>query len=201
MSQQHYAQHRHQPTESAATPRNWLGTVGFITGLIGLGLSPVPKPVGLAAWPLVVIGLVLCAIGLSLASKRRATNKGLAITGMALSVAGLVGCVLWATVFATASDNAEAKKVAVHYEVTGTATNVTITITTFGTDVTMGQETAATLPWRKNDFVNGLIKGVSLAVTTDGGGGTVACKLTMEGKPPKSATVTGAFATATCSNY
>src|SRR5437588_2649386 len=82
-------------------PRNGLGTAGFVLGLIGLLFSPVPL-VGVIAWPLVILGVVFSLIGLSRANKRRATNKGLAVSGVVLSVLGLVICVLWTVAFGKA---------------------------------------------------------------------------------------------------
>jgi hypothetical protein len=44
-------------------PRNGLGTAGFVLGLVGLLLSFIPL-IGVVAWPLVILGLVLSIVGI-----------------------------------------------------------------------------------------------------------------------------------------
>ncbi|MFE6610972.1 DUF4190 domain-containing protein [Amycolatopsis sp. NPDC057786] len=78
-----------------------MGTAGFVLGLVGLLFSPIPF-VGVIAWPLVIVGLILAGIGFSRAKSGVATNKGLALTGIILSAVGLVICILWTVVFSKA---------------------------------------------------------------------------------------------------
>ena len=78
-----------------AVPQNGFGVTGFVLGLLGLIFSFIPL-IGVIAWPLVILGVIFSALGLDRANKRRATNKGLAIAGLVLSIIGLVFCVLWA---------------------------------------------------------------------------------------------------------
>ncbi len=191
------------PQQRAAQPSNGLGTTGFVLGLIGLLFSFIPV-IGLVAWPLVILGIIFSAVGISKASKGRATNKGLAIAGLVVSVVGLVICVVWAAAFGKAVDdvNDEANREAVIvYEISGDAANVDVTYTTFGDTMTTNQETAATLPWSKEIKTKGLVKEGSLMVTTGETGGTVTCKVTVDGKEVKTATATGAFAMATCDSF
>jgi uncharacterized protein DUF4352 len=82
-------------------PQNGLGTAGFVLGLIGLLFSFIPV-IGVIAWPLVLIGLVLAGIGLSRARRGRATNKGLAIAGLVCASLGLLMCVLYTAAFSSA---------------------------------------------------------------------------------------------------
>jgi hypothetical protein len=89
-----------QPYPQPAVPaQDGLGTAGFVLGLIGLIFSPIPF-VGVIAWPLVILGLVFSAVGVARASSGRATNKGLAIAGLVLSIIGLFICIIWAAAFA-----------------------------------------------------------------------------------------------------
>lgn len=81
--------------------QNGLGTAGFVLGLVGLLFSFIPV-IGIIAWPLVIIGLVLSIVGFLRTRSGRADNKGLAIAGIALSVVGLVVCILYAVVFTAA---------------------------------------------------------------------------------------------------
>jgi hypothetical protein len=191
------------PQTTPAAPRNGLGTAGFVLGLVGLLIAIIPI-VGIVAWPMVILGLIFSIIGFTRARKGVATNKGLAIAGIVLSALGLLVCVLWAAAFGkVAVDvNEEANRVAtVQYEVTGDAKNVTISYTTFGEGVSSNQEPVATLPWSKQLDTKGFMKGGSLTVTTGEEGGTVTCKVVVDGKEAKTGTATGPFALATCSDF
>ena len=64
------------PAPQAAPPRNGLGTAGLVAGLVGLVFSPIPF-VGVVAWPLVVLGLILSAVGVARVRAGKATNRGL----------------------------------------------------------------------------------------------------------------------------
>ncbi|HJQ46917.1 MAG TPA: DUF4190 domain-containing protein [Amycolatopsis sp.] len=192
------------PEPSVQAARNGLGTAGFVLGLIGLIFSVIPI-IGVVAWPLVILGFIFSLIGLNRALKKKATNKGLAIAGIVLSVIGLVICIVWTAAFGKAANdlnNQINSTAAVHYEVTGTAKNPTITYSTFGDGAsTTNQETTGTLPWSKDVTTKGLIKGGSLTVTTGADGGSVTCKVTVDGKAAKTATASGQFASANCDGF
>jgi hypothetical protein len=184
--------------------QNGLGTTGFVLGLVGFLLSFIPL-IGVVAWPLVILGLVLGGIGVARARKGRATNRGLAIAGVVLSALGLLVCVLWVAVFGAAVsgvDEQANKEHVVVYEVSGDAVGATVTYSTFssGSSAT-SQETLAVLPWSKTLTVKGLISGGTLTVTTSDQGGSVACKITVDGEEKKAATGTGAFSSALCSGF
>lgn len=189
------------PQQSAVKPSNGLGTAGFVIGLIGLVLSFIPL-IGVVAWPLVILGIIFSSVGISKAVKGRATNKGLAIAGLVVSVIGLVICILWAAVWKTASDeiNEEANREAVIvYEITGDATNVDVTYSVFSdADVSTKDETVATLPWTKEVKTKGYVKEGQVIVTTGEAGGNVTCKITVDGKVVESNTASGPFEMATC---
>jgi hypothetical protein len=82
-------------------PQNGFGTAAFVLGLLGLLFSFIPI-IGVIAWPLVLLALVFAGIGLSRARDRRATNKGLAISGLACALLGLGICILYAALFSAA---------------------------------------------------------------------------------------------------
>lgn len=188
------------PQQSAVKPSNGLGTTGFVLGLIGLLFSFIPL-IGVVAWPLVILGIVFSAIGISKAVKGTATNKGLAIAGLVVSIVGLVVCILWVAVWNKAVDdvNEEANREAVIvYEVTGDAPSTDITYSTFGDEMTTNNETVTTLPWKKEVTTTGIVKDGQLIVTTGADGGSVTCKLTVDGEVVKTATASGVFAMATC---
>ncbi|MFD9893401.1 DUF4190 domain-containing protein [Amycolatopsis sp. NPDC059027] len=185
------------PLATPAPPRNGIGTTGFVLGLIGLVFSPIPF-VGIVAWPLVVLGLIFAAIGLARVRKGIASNKGLSIAGIVVSVLGLGVCITWIFVFNKAVDdvNKELTKTAkVSYEVTGDAKNVEIV---YGEVLNPSTETAPALPWHKNVENKGVYKGGTLTVTTAETGGSVTCKITVDGAVVSTKTASGEFATAAC---
>ncbi|MEC3982275.1 DUF4190 domain-containing protein [Amycolatopsis sp. H20-H5] len=75
-------------------PKNGLGTAGFIVGLVGLVVAVLPL-LGIVGSPLVIIGLVLSLLGLKKVRKGLANNKGMAITGIVLSMIGILVCAGW----------------------------------------------------------------------------------------------------------
>lgn len=78
---------------------NTLAVAGFVCSLIGILLAFVPV-VGVGAWVLIIIGLVLASIGLARAS--RGGRRGLAIAGLVLGLVAIPICVV-TTVAALAS--------------------------------------------------------------------------------------------------
>lgn len=192
-------------------PQNGLGTAGFVLGLVGLLFSFIPI-VGVVAWPLVIVGLILGLLGLAKANRGQANNKGLAIAGIALSAVGLVVCILWAAVFTkAASDTAGAldelqteanKESVLVYEVTGDAPTASVNFSTFGDGGSAtNTEDVTSLPWSKQVSVKGIFSGGTLTVTTGADGGTVTCKITVDGVEKKTATGTGPYALASCSDF
>ncbi|SFT83504.1 Protein of unknown function [Actinopolyspora lacussalsi subsp. righensis] len=89
MSYQDYQQYPEQQ------PSNGLGTAALVLGIIGVVLSLIPG-IGIIAWPVVIVGIILGIIGIRKVSQGRATNKKAAITGTILSGVGLVICIIWA---------------------------------------------------------------------------------------------------------
>lgn len=179
-------------------PRNGLGVTGFVLGLTGLVFSPIPI-VGFVAWPLVILGLIFSVVGVVRVKKGKATNKWLSIIGIIASVVGLAVCIIWVAVIGSAVNevNDEVNRVAkVTYEVTGDAKNVDVT---YGEVLDPKDETVATLPWTKQVENKGVIKGGTLTVTTGEDGGSVTCKITVDGQVVSTKTANGAFAVVMCS--
>jgi hypothetical protein len=193
------------PQQAPEKPSNGLGLAGFVVGLIGLLLSFIPL-IGMVAWPLVILGIVFSAVGIAKASKGRATNKGLSIAGLVVSVIGLIVCIMWVAVWNKAVDDVNEElngEVPIVYEVSGDAAGVSVTYMEFtnGDDVASKDETVATLPWKKETSAANYVKdGGAIIVTTGEAGGTVTCKLTIDGKVVAEETISGQFAIATCEN-
>ncbi|WP_158846605.1 MmpS family transport accessory protein [Saccharothrix deserti] len=178
-------------------PRNGLGTTGFVLGLVGLVFSPIPF-IGVIAWPLVILGLIFSVIGLARVNKGIASNKGLSITGIAASAIGLIVCIVWVFVFNSAVNEIQeevAKTAKVDYEVTGDAANVELM---YGEVLEPKEETTPTLPWTKQVENKGVFKGGILTASADENGGTVTCKITVDGAVVSTQTATGPFATVNC---
>jgi hypothetical protein len=184
--------------------QNGLGTAGFVLGLIGLLFSFIPI-VGVVAWPLVILGLVLSLVGVVRARSGRASNGGLAIAGVVLSALGLLVCVLWVAVFGSAAnevDEQSSRQSTVVYEVTGEAPGATVTYSTFdGGGSSTSSEDLTSLPWQKELRVSGLFSSGTLTVSTDERGGTVACRITVDGVEKKTATGSGQFSSAICGGF
>ncbi|WP_158844956.1 MmpS family transport accessory protein [Saccharothrix deserti] len=202
---------RQYPPPVPTPPRNGLGTAGFVLGLVGLLFSFIPL-VGVIAWPLVVLGLVLGGLGLAKAARGQANDKGLAVAGIALSAVGLVICILWAAVFGKAAseasdalDNLEAgagRESVLVYEVTSDAPVATVSYTTFSdSGSATSDEELTSFPWTKEFKVEGFLSGGTLTVMTGAEGGTVTCKITVDGVEKKTATGTGEYATVNCSDF
>ncbi|HEY3753127.1 MAG TPA: DUF4190 domain-containing protein [Pseudonocardiaceae bacterium] len=191
------------PEYQVQQPRNGLGTAGFVLGLIGLLISFLPI-VGVVAWPLVILGLIFSFIGYGRGRSGRATNKGLALAGAIMSVIGLVVCILWvAGTFKAASDiNQQANEtVTISYDAGGTSKDALITYSTFSDSGTSEGQAQEKLPWHKDVKATGFAKGGVLTVTAGLDGGTVSCKVAVNGKVQKTATASGVGASATCSDF
>ncbi|SHG10081.1 hypothetical protein [Streptoalloteichus hindustanus] len=93
------------------------------------------------------------------------------------------------------------KPVRLTYEVTGTATGVTIGYSTMsGGNTSTQTEQGAKLPWRKEVDVVGETRGATLTVSAGPEGGTVTCSIRAEGREPRTASAEGPFAVASCSS-
>jgi hypothetical protein len=83
----------------AAARSNGFATAGFVVGLIGLVFSFIPF-IGVIAWPMVIIGLILAVVGLVLAGRRG--GRKMAIAGIVVSLLGLLICIIYVATFAKA---------------------------------------------------------------------------------------------------
>ncbi|MCF2530511.1 hypothetical protein [Yinghuangia soli] len=98
--------------------------------------------------------------------------------------------------------NEASKTVKVKYQVTGDARSVTVTYTTWNDgDTSTSQDTVTQLPWTKEMDAKGFSRGGSLVVTIGAAGGSVECSVTVDDGQPKTATASGAFASAACTDF
>jgi hypothetical protein len=113
-------------------------------------------------------------------------------------------CILYVAVFTKAASDIskEANQTAtISYDAGGTAKDATVTYSTFSTSGSSEGQQDTVLPWHKDVSTTGLGKSGMLVVTAGVDGGTVTCKVTVNGVVQKTASASGAFATATCSNF
>jgi hypothetical protein len=89
-----YQPHQQYPYGAVQQPQNGLGVAGFVLGIVGLVFSFIPI-VGIIAWPMVILGVVLSGVGLSKAKRGEANNLGLAVAGLVTSAIGLILCIAW----------------------------------------------------------------------------------------------------------
>ncbi|HEY0805939.1 MAG TPA: MmpS family transport accessory protein [Pseudonocardiaceae bacterium] len=153
---------------------------------------------------LTIVGQCGHLVGYSRGRAGRATNRGLSLAGAILSAIGLVVCILYLAVFSTAASdiNKQANTtVTISYDAGGTAKTATVTYSTFSISGSADGQQDTALPWHKDVQATGFGKGGILTVTAGTDGGTVTCKVTVNGVVQKTATASGAFASATCSNF
>ncbi|MFJ6671006.1 MmpS family transport accessory protein [Actinosynnema sp. NPDC091369] len=188
----------------ADAQRNAPGTTGLVLGVLGLVFGLIPAA-GLVAWPLVVVGLVLGVLGVVRTRRGEGGNKGVAVAAVALSALGLAVCVAWVALFGRAASDAEnaledlraqtGSSAELVYEVTGDAAEATIS---HATSSSVEHEIARP-PWTKGFTVKGGFRGGTLDVTAGPGGGTITCRITVDGVEHRTATASGPHAFASCS--
>lgn len=183
-------------------PKNGLGTTGFVLGLVGAIFSPIPV-IGVVAWPLVILGIIFSALGFVRTRSGVATNTGLSIAGLVLSIIGLVICILWVVAFGKAASDVVNQTHSISYDAGGDAKGASIDYSTWSDNGTDTNESSsnATLPWHRDVQAKGILSGGELIVTAGVDGGTVTCKVTVDGQIKKQATATGPLATADCTNF
>ncbi|EOD64811.1 MmpS family transport accessory protein [Amycolatopsis vancoresmycina] len=199
-----YTPIQQQAAPPAAPPRNGLGTAGFVLGLVGLVIAPIPLA-GVAAWPLAVLGLILSAVGIARVRSGKATNKGLAIAGVVLSLLALVVSVLWLVVIGKVINDVNEQATQHHtivYEVSGNAKTADIDYSTFDRNtILINTEAGAAVPWTRTVEATGFLAGAQFTATAGPDGGSVTCKVVVDGKEAKTATAAGPGAVAGCTGF
>ncbi|MFD0199229.1 MULTISPECIES: MmpS family transport accessory protein [Saccharothrix] len=139
--------------------------------------------------------------------KRDARGTAGAVLGMLVTVAAcvaVVGFVAWlllvdrtASEVENALDDLQADQgLVLVYEVTGDAAATVRYSTSAGVE-----EEVAALPWTKEFTVMGAFRGGTLDVTAGPDGGTVTCRVTVDGVEKRTATASGPNAVAACSDF
>ncbi|CAL9672292.1 hypothetical protein SUDANB95_07561 [Actinosynnema sp. ALI-1.44] len=137
----------------------------------------------------------------------RPRRRGPLVTVLVLALlAGAV--VVWLTAFAAEPeeplddlDRHAGRESTVVYEITGDVDKADIRYSTYSDgDSTTEQEPAAALPWSKTLKVKGLLSAGTLTAMAGPTGGTVTCRILVDGVQRKTATATGPFALANCNS-
>ena len=161
-----------RPPEYAVAPKNGMGTAALVMGILAIVLAFIPI-LGFASWPLAILGIIFGAVGVRRVAKRRATNKGVAVSGLVLSVIGLI-LVIISTVRYVSALNAGVQSVNnslngehhVTYKVTttsGGAVSVTYTQGRAGSGSAVGVPS----PWSADTTVTGSIATLTASAGLD----------------------------------
>lgn len=161
----------HRGPAAQQAPSNGLGVAALVLGILAIVLAFVPI-LGFASYPLALVGIVLGAVGLARVRARRATNRGVTVAGLVLSIVGLV-CVIIATVLYVGAINAGVQGVDralnaphnVTYQVTATRGTVLVTYTT-GQGGT-AQASGVATPWSTDVTVTGSTAVLSASTSLD----------------------------------
>ncbi|MFI9813233.1 MmpS family transport accessory protein [Saccharothrix variisporea] len=87
------------------------------------------------------------------------------------------------------------------YEITGDAKTADVRYSTYSDgDSATEQERAAVLPWSKVVKAKGVLSAGTLTAMAGADGGTVTCRITVDGVERKTASATGPFALADCNS-
>ncbi|MDJ0379727.1 hypothetical protein [Streptomyces sp. G-G2] len=134
-----------------------------------------PPPRGRRRWPWVLLGLLLLLLG---------------------------GCAVLFTVLVHQVSEDAGRPARVTYAATGRATGVTITYSTWHDgNAATSQVGDQALPWTKEIATKGFTKGGSLVVTLGARGGAATCSVTVDDRPPVTASAMGPFASAVCTGF
>ncbi|MGW2176908.1 hypothetical protein ACWCXX_02220 [Streptomyces sp. NPDC001732] len=133
------------------------------------------------------------------ARARRRWPRLLLLLAVLVPVVGGAVAVEWAAGVLTREGT---RPLRITYEVTGTAEDVTVTYPTWQEGgLSTARLTLRSLPWTGEVRTRGFMRGGSLAVTFGRSGGEVTCAVTVDDGTIRTASASGAFATATCDGF
>jgi hypothetical protein len=209
-----HAQQNYGPQQFAQYPPNYgapqrsngLATAGLVVGIIAAVFSFIPV-IGVVAWGLAPIALVLSVVGL-VKSGRARNGRGKSIAGIVLSVVALIMCILYTALFTSTVNNVQQQSTAVH--------SVTYKVTTAkGSKITAsyGQSQSNNLasatvgdvasPWSVDAQVSGFMgPNVTASLSPDinnmGRSDTITCTIVEDGAQVAQNSATGPNASVTC---
>lgn len=196
-----------QPPNAPAPQRpNGLATAGLVVGIIAAVFSFIPV-IGVVAWGLAPIALVLSLVGL-VKSGRAQNGRGKAIAGIVLSVVALIMCILYTALFTASVNNVQQQSAAVHsvtYKVT-TAKGSKITASYSQSQnnnlasATVGDVAS---PWSVDAQVSGFMgPNVTASLSPDinnlGKSDTITCTIVEDGAQVAQNSATGPNASVSC---
>ncbi len=160
------------PPVAPLPPSNGLGTAALVLGILAILLAFVPI-LGFVSYPLAILGIVFGLVGLRRVSRRVATNRGVALTGLITSVLGFV-LVIVSTVAYVGAINAGVQGVndsinAVHnitYRASSSTGGDVIVTYTAGKNGS-GSQTQAKSPWSVDTTVTGSVAVLTVSSSID----------------------------------
>lgn len=160
------------PQVTPPSPSNGMGTTALVLGILAIVLAFVPI-LGFVSYPLAILGIVFGLVGLRRVSRRRATNRGVALTGLISSVLGFV-LVIVSTITYVGAINAGVQGVnnslnAVHnitYRASSSTGGKVIVSYTQGKDGS-GSQTEAQSPWSVDTTVTGSVAVLTVSSSLD----------------------------------
>jgi hypothetical protein len=160
------------PPAPVAAPKNGMGTAALVLGILAIVLAFIPI-LGFASWPLSILGVIFGLVGVRRVGKRRATNKGVAVSGFVLSLIGLVLVIISTVMYVSAigagvksMDNAINAEHHVTYKVTttsGGAVSVTYSQGRSGS----GSVVDVPSPWSVDTTVTGSVATLTASAALD----------------------------------
>jgi H+/Cl- antiporter ClcA len=149
-----------------------MGTAALVLGILAIVLAFIPI-LGFASWPLAILGIIFGFVGVRRVAKQRATNKGVALGGLILSIIGLVLVIISTVLYVSAlnsgvqsinnSLNAQHR---VTYKVT-TTDGSPVTATYSQGKAGSGSVSGTPSPWSVDTTVTGSVATLTAAAGVD----------------------------------
>lgn len=87
-------------------PSNGLGIAALVLGIVALLIALIPV-IGILGGLLGIVGVILGTLGLAKVRRHQATNRGVALTGIILSVLAILVAVVWGLLIGVVFNQAE----------------------------------------------------------------------------------------------
>jgi hypothetical protein len=163
------------------SPGNRIGTTGFTLGLIAFVISLFRSQYGTALL-ILIPGIAVSAVGYAHFKSGHAINRRMCVLGLTWSVFALGLCITWGVADTVPSGN---------------SVGATVTCSPGGPSIDAASQQVS-LPRQQDITATGPLMVGELTVVAGPKGGTVSCRITIDGKLARIASATGPGATADC---
>lgn len=182
-------------TALALSPGNRIGTTGFLLGLMAFIISLFRSEYG-TAFLLIVPGIAVSAVGYAHVKTGHAVNRRMCVLGLTWSVFALGLCITWGVADTISNTGNVANKHTASYFAGGNSSGATVSYSPGSQAETTSQQVS--LPWEQDISAAGPLLIGELTVIAGPNGGTVSCRITIDGRLARIASATGPGATADC---